>query len=118
MVLKICFVCGGFKKCLYYQIVVVDVCLLCDGCFFEKVGFWNLMIVKDVEGCIVLNNECIQYWFDNGVQLIDCVLCFLNDVGFVKCEVCNNLEKVKLGKKVVECVKECEVKVVEVVVVE
>lgn len=117
MVMKICLVCGGFKKCLYYCIVVVDICVLCDGCFIEKVGFYNLMLLKDFEECVQLNVEWIQYWFGNGVQLIDCVYCFFDVVGFLKCELCNNLKKVQFGCKVQECLDEKKVVEEEVVVV-
>lgn len=33
MLVKICLKWMGFKKNLFYWIVVVDLCLLCDGCF-------------------------------------------------------------------------------------
>lgn len=62
MVMKICFVCGGFKKCFFYCIVVVDFCMLCDGCFIEKLGIYNFLLLKDSEECVKMDVECIQYW--------------------------------------------------------
>lgn len=35
MVVKICLICLGLKRNLFYCIVVVDVCFLCDGCIIE-----------------------------------------------------------------------------------
>lgn len=128
MVFKICFVCGGVKKCFYYCIVVVDSCMLCDGCFIEKIGIYNLMFLKDGE-CVMFDMEKVKFWIVKGVKLFDCVGCFINqiDVDVWVWEVGNNLNKGKLGVKVQECFvekveKEVECKVVEeevkVVVVE
>lgn len=52
MVFKIRFVCGGLKKCLFYSVVVVDSCMLCDGCFIEKIGIYDLCLLKDSENCV------------------------------------------------------------------
>lgn len=49
----ICLVCGGLKKCLFYNIVVIDLCNCCDGCFIECVGFYNLVVMKGELLCIV-----------------------------------------------------------------
>ncbi len=48
------------------------------------------MLDKDAEGRIVLNNERIQHWLDNGAQPTDRVLRFLNDAGLAKREARNN----------------------------
>lgn len=45
MLVKICLKWMGFKKCLFYWIVVVDLCLLCDGCFIIFFGIYNLLIM-------------------------------------------------------------------------
>jgi small subunit ribosomal protein S16 len=113
MALKIRLARGGSKKRPYYQIVVADARSPRDGRFLEKVGSWNPMIAKDAEGRIVLNNERIQHWLDNGAQPTDRVLRFLNDAGLAKREARNNPEKAKPGKKAVERAKEREAKAAE-----
>lgn len=113
MSLKIRLARGGSKKRPYYQIVVADARSPRDGRFLEKVGSWNPMIAKDAEGRIVLNNERIQHWLDNGAQPTDRVLRFLNDAGLAKREARNNPEKAKPGKKAVERAKEREAKAAE-----
>lgn len=37
----------GFKKKFFYCINVVDLCVLCDGCFIEIVGIYNLLVVEN-----------------------------------------------------------------------
>ena len=113
MALKIRLARGGSKKRPYYQIVVADARSPRDGRFLEKVGSWNPMIAKDAEGRIVLNNERIQHWLDNGAQPTDRVLRFLNEAGLAKREARNNPEKAKPGKKAVERAKEREAKAAE-----
>lgn len=44
MVVKICLKCMGVKKFFFYCIVVVDFCLLCDGCYIEVVGIYNFVV--------------------------------------------------------------------------
>ncbi len=113
MALKIRLARGGSKKRPYYQIVVADARSPRDGRFLEKVGSWNPMLDKTAEGRIVLNNERIQHWLDNGAQPTDRVLRFLNDAGLAKREARNNPEKAKPGKKAVERAKEREAKAAE-----
>lgn len=113
MALKIRLARGGSKKRPYYQIVVADARSPRDGRFLEKVGSWNPMLDKNAQGRIVLNNERIQHWLDNGAQPTDRVLRFLNDAGLAKREARNNPEKAKPGKKAVERAKEREAKAAE-----
>lgn len=113
MALKIRLARGGSKKRPYYQIVVADARSPRDGRFLEKLGSWNPMLPKDAEGRIVLNNERVQHWLDNGAQPTDRVLRFLNDAGLAKREARNNPEKAKPGKKAVERQKEKEAKAAE-----
>lgn len=113
MALKIRLARGGSKKRPYYQIVIADARSPRDGRFLEKVGSWNPMLAKDAEGRIVLNNERIQHWLDNGAQPTDRVLRFLNEAGLAKREARNNPEKAKPGKKAVERAKEREAKAAE-----
>lgn len=113
MALKIRLDRGGSKKRPYYQIVVADARSPRDGRFLEKVGSWNPMLDKNAEGRIVLNNERIQHWLDNGAQPTDRVLRFLNDAGLAKREARNNPEKAQPGKKAVERAKEKAAKAAE-----
>ena len=113
MALKIRLARGGSKKRPYYQIVIADARSPRDGRFLEKVGSWNPMLAKDAEGRIILNNERIQHWLDNGAQPTDRVLRFLNEAGLAKREARNNPEKAKPGKKAVERAKEREAKAAE-----
>ncbi|SOC84253.1 small subunit ribosomal protein S16 [Ensifer adhaerens] len=113
MALKIRLARGGSKKRPYYQIVVADARSPRDGRFLEKVGSWNPMLDKNAEGRIVLNNERIQHWLDNGAQPTDRVLRFLNDAGLAKREARNNPEKAQPGKKAVERAKEKAAKAAE-----
>lgn len=113
MALKIRLARGGSKKRPYYQIVIADARSPRDGRFLEKVGSWNPMLDKNAEGRIILNNERIQHWLDNGAQPTDRVLRFLNDAGLAKREARNNPEKAKPGKKAVERAKEREAKAAE-----
>ncbi|MCD2178285.1 30S ribosomal protein S16 [Rhizobium sp. C1] len=113
MALKIRLARGGSKKRPYYQIVIADARSPRDGRFLEKVGSWNPMLDKNAEGRIILNNERIQHWLDNGAQPTDRVLRFLNDAGLAKREARNNPEKAKPGKKAVERAKEKEAKAAE-----
>ena len=113
MALKIRLARGGSKKRPYYQIVIADARSPRDGRFLEKVGSWNPMLAKDAEGRIILNNERIQHWLDNGAQPTDRVLRFLNEAGLAKREARSNPEKAKPGKKAVERAKEREAKAAE-----
>lgn len=113
MALKIRLARGGSKKRPYYQIVVADARSPRDGRFLEKVGSWNPMLDKNAEGRIVLNNERVQHWLDNGAQPTDRVLRFLNDAGLAKREARNNPEKAQPGKKAVERAKEKAAKAAE-----
>jgi small subunit ribosomal protein S16 len=113
MALKIRLARGGSKKRPYYQIVVADARSPRDGRFLEKVGSWNPMLAKDAEGRIVINNERVQHWLDNGAQPTDRVLRFLTEAGLAKREARNNPEKAKPGKKAVERTKEREAKAAE-----
>lgn len=77
---KICFLCGGVKGCLFYYVVVIDQCNKCDGCNIENVGFYNLVVVGK-DKCFEFNVECVKEWVGKGVQLIDKVVVFVKEVG-------------------------------------
>lgn len=75
----ICFVCGGFKKCFFYYLIVINSCNVCDGCFVECIGFFNLVVIGG-EVCLFVDQECVIYWFGQGVQLFECVVQLFKDV--------------------------------------
>ena len=102
MSLKIRLARGGSKKRPYYQVVIADARSPRDGRFLEKVGSWNPMLAKDDASRIVLNNERIQHWLDNGAQPTDRVLRFLNEAGLATREARSNPDKAKPGKKAQE----------------
>lgn len=78
----ICLVCYGVKKCLFYQVVVVDSCNVCNGRFIECVGFFNLIVSEKEEG-ICLDLDCIVYWVGQGVIIFDCVVVLIKEVNKV-----------------------------------
>lgn len=102
MALKIRLARGGSKKRPYYHIVVADARSPRDGRFLEKLGSWNPMLAKDSEERIVLNNERVQHWLDNGAQPTDRVLRFLDQAGLAKRDARSNPNKAKPGKKAQE----------------
>jgi len=101
MSLKIRLSRGGAKKRPYYHVVIADVRSPRDGRFIEKVGSWNPMLPKDGER-IVLNEERIKHWLDNGALPTDRVLRFLDQAGIAKRTERNNPNKAKPGKKAQE----------------
>ncbi|MBB1249652.1 30S ribosomal protein S16 [Rhizobium sp. G21] len=61
---------------------------------------------KDDANRIVLNNDRIKHWLDNGAQPTDRVLRFIADAGLGKRDARNNPEKAQPGKKAIERAKE------------
>ncbi|MCV3767433.1 30S ribosomal protein S16 [Rhizobium sp. TRM95796] len=106
MSLKIRLARGGSKKRPYYHVVVADARSPRDGRFIEKLGSWNPMLGKDDANRIVLNNDRIKHWLDNGAQPTDRVLRFIADAGLGKRDARNNPEKAQPGKKAIERAKE------------
>jgi small subunit ribosomal protein S16 len=106
MSLKIRLARGGSKKRPYYHVVVADARSPRDGRFIEKLGSWNPMLGKDDANRVVLNNDRIKHWLDNGAQPTDRVLRFIADAGLGKRDARNNPEKAQPGKKAIERAKE------------
>ncbi len=102
MALKIRLARGGSKKRPYYRIVVADARSPRDGRFLEKVGSYNPLLPKDSPERVVLMNERIQHWLDNGAQPTDRVLRFLDAAGLAKRPARNNPKKALPGKKAQE----------------
>lgn len=58
---------GGAKKRPFYTVVVTDSRNRRDGCYIERVGFFN-PIASGKEVRLSLNQERIQYWLNTGAQ--------------------------------------------------
>ncbi len=102
MALKIRLARAGAKKRPYYRIVVADVRSPRDGRFIERVGSHNPLLPKDHEDRVVLNEERIRHWLDNGAKPTDRVLRLLDAAGIMSRTARNNPNKAKPGKKAME----------------
>ncbi|PPI87797.1 30S ribosomal protein S16 [Candidatus Pantoea edessiphila] len=58
----------GAKKRPFYQVVVADSRKARNGCFIEKVGFFNPVYCGQ-EKNLNLNLKRIEYWITKGAQL-------------------------------------------------
>lgn len=56
----------------------MDLCVKCDGCVIEEIGQYYFKVDLLV---IVIDFECVQYWFGVGVQLIEVVVVLLKCIG-------------------------------------
>lgn len=59
---------GGSKKRPFFNIVAADSRNRRDGRFIERVGYYNPVAPESVQG-LVINNERLSYWQQNGAQL-------------------------------------------------
>lgn len=71
----------GSKKRPFYRIVVADSRSPRDGRFIEKVGTYN-PLVEPAE--VVLEEETILNWLNNGAQPSDTVRNLLSNAGIMK----------------------------------
>ena len=101
MALKIRLARAGSKKRPYYHVVVADVRSPRDGRFIEQLGSWNPMLPKG-EKRVILNEDRIKHWLDNGALPTDRVLRFLDEAGIAKREARANPNKAQPGKKAQE----------------
>ncbi|MEP2942385.1 MAG: 30S ribosomal protein S16 [Hyphomicrobiales bacterium] len=108
MAVKIRLARGGSKKRPVYRIVVADVRAPRDGRFIEKLGSYNPLLAKDSEERVVLNEERIKHWLDQGALPTDRVARFLDAAGMMKREDRNNPKKALLGKKAQERLDEAK----------
>ena len=93
---------GGAKKRPYYRVVVSDSRARRDGNFIEKVGTYNPMLAKDDENRVVLIEDRIKHWLEQGAKPSDRVARFLEAAGIVAKATRNNPNKGKPGQKAVE----------------
>lgn len=61
---------GGAKKRPFYHVVVADSRSRRDGCYIERVGFFNPIASGRAER-LALNDERIRYWLGHGAQTSD-----------------------------------------------
>ena len=69
----------GAKKRPFYRIVVADSKFPRDGRFLENVGTYNPVLDP---AKVVLKQERIKYWIDQGAILTDTVKSLLKEEGF------------------------------------
>ncbi len=58
---------GGAKKRPFYHVVVTDSRSKRDGCYIERVGFFN-PIASAREERLRLDQERVDYWLSKGAQ--------------------------------------------------
>ncbi len=78
MALKIRLSRGGAKKRPYYRIVVADSRSPRDGRFIERLGTYNPMVAKDSPERLVMKEDRIKHWLENGALPTDRVARFLD----------------------------------------
>jgi small subunit ribosomal protein S16 len=84
MSLKIRLARGGRKARPFYSIVVADSRAPRDGRFIEKVGTYNPMLAKTEANRVVLKDERIQHWINNGAQPTERVAILLGRAGLAE----------------------------------
>ncbi len=77
MSVKIRLARGGSKKRPYYRIVVADARAPRDGDFLERVGSYNPILAKDNEQRVVLQQDRVEHWLQNGATPTERVALFL-----------------------------------------
>ena len=110
MATKIRLARGGSKKRPYYSIVIADIRSPRDGRFIEKVGTYNPLLPKDSENRVVLKEDRIKHWLDQGAKPTDRVLRFLDAAGMATRPARNNPNKAKPGAKAQERLEELRMK--------
>ncbi|SNY90552.1 small subunit ribosomal protein S16 [Cohaesibacter sp. ES.047] len=101
---------GGSKKRPHYSVVIADIRSPRDGRFIEKVGTYNPLLSKDDERRVILKEDRIKHWLEQGAVPTDRVLRFLDAAGMATRPSRNNPNKAKLGKKAQERLDELRAK--------
>jgi len=84
MALKIRLSRGGAKKRPYYRIVVADSRSPRDGRFIERLGTYNPMVARDSPERLIMKEDRIRHWLENGALPTDRVARFLDAAGIRK----------------------------------
>jgi small subunit ribosomal protein S16 len=105
---------GGTNKRPFYKIVVADRRASRDGCYLERIGYFN-PIAAGGEKRLELNKERIDYWMSKGAQPSDRVSSLLLELAkpeiLEKRKVKNVARKArKKAKKVQEATSESPAK--------
>jgi len=90
MPLKIRLSRGGAKKRPFYRVVVADSRMPRDGRFIERLGTFDPLKAKDVQGRVVLDEEKAKAWIAKGAQPTDRVARLLDGLGLLKRAAHNN----------------------------
>lgn len=72
---------GGRKKRPFYRIVVADKRAPRDGRYIERLGTYNPLLANDDDKRVVLNEERIKYWLEQGAEPSDRVNLMLAKAG-------------------------------------
>ncbi|MEO1089116.1 MAG: 30S ribosomal protein S16 [Pseudomonadota bacterium] len=72
---------GGAKKRPFYRVVAADSRARRDGRFLEKLGTYDPLLAKDDPKRLVLNEDRIRHWLDQGAQASDRIARFLDQAG-------------------------------------
>lgn len=102
MSLKIRLSRGGAKKRPFYRVVVADSRMPRDGRFIERLGTFDPLKAKNVEGRIVLDAEKAKAWMAKGAQPTDRVARLLDTLGLLTRAPHNNPKKAQPKKKAQE----------------
>ena len=106
MATKIRLARGGSKKRPHYSIVIADIRSPRDGRFIEKVGTYNPLLSKDDERRVILKEDRIKHWLEQGAKPTDRVLRFLDAAGMATRPARSNPNKAKPGAKAQERLEE------------
>ena len=102
MALKIRLARGGTKKRPHYRIVVADVRAPRDGRFIEKLGAYDPLIPKDDPRRVVLHEDRVRHWYEQGARPTDRVARFLDAAGIATRKPRNNPQRAKPRAKTLE----------------
>ena len=72
---------GGTKKRPVYRIVAINSRSPRDGRFLEKLGTYNPLLPNDSAERVVLRQERVRYWLEQGAKPSDRVARFLDGAG-------------------------------------
>lgn len=98
---------GGAKKRPFYSIVAADPRSPRDGRFIERVGTYNPMVERDHAERLVLKEERVRYWLEQGAQPTERVERLLGQAGIVPVpEISVRPQKSAPGKKAQERARE------------
>lgn len=72
---------GGRKQRPFYRIVVADKRAPRDGRYIERLGTYNPLLANDDDKRVVLNEERVKYWLEQGAEPSDRVGLMLAKAG-------------------------------------